>query len=297
MIFKSLVVASLLLAGPAAAASVTIETYRGPAEVSQSPSKVAVFDIAALDTITALGVKPVGVVQPLYVDYLKEQVAGAEAVGSLFEPDYETVAALQPDLIIAGGRSSKVVPQLKKLAPALDMTIGENAVTDGRARLAAYAKIFNKEAEAKALAEQLDTKLKTAQNAISGKGKALIIMTNGPKVTAYGTEGRFGWLHTALKLPEAVEQVEKATHGEAVSFEFINKANPDIIFVIDRLVAIGRDGTSAATTLDNALVHETNAWKNEQVIYLNAANLYIAGGGIQSMLATLDEITVAFSGS
>ncbi len=88
--------------------------------------------------------------------------------------------------------------------------------------------------------------------------------------------------------------MEQATHGEAISFEFIRDANPDILIVVDRLAAIGRDGERAQTTLDNALVHETTAWKTGKVIYLNSAPLYIASGGIQSMTMTLDEITTAF---
>ena len=115
-------------------------------------------------------------------------------------------------------------------------------------------------------------------------------MTNGPKVSAFGTGGRFGWLHDALDLPEAVESVGQNTHGEAISFEFIREVDPDILLVIDRLAAVGQDGDSARATLDNALVHETKAWKTGRVIYLSPAPIYISSGGIQSMTLTLDEI-------
>lgn len=102
-------------------------------------------------------------------------------------------------------------------------------------------------------------------------------------------------MHTAIELPEAVADVEKATHGEAISFEFIRDADPDVLIVIDRLSAIGREGEAAAATLDNALVQETNAWKNGKVIYLDSAPIYIAGGGIQSLMGTLDQLISGFS--
>ena len=79
------------------------------------------------------------------------------------------------------------------------------------------------------------------------------------------------------------------------SFEFIREANPDILLVIDRMAAIGQESEGARATLDNALVHETTAWKTGQVVHLSAAPIYIAGGGIQSMTRTLDEINAALT--
>lgn len=269
----------------------------GPAEVETDPGKIAVFDIGALDTLDALGVEVSGVVAPLFVDYVADTAAGAENVGSLFEPDFEAIAAGGYDLLIAGGRSSKVAPDLAKIAPTVDMTIWEDTVGQGLARLEAYGEIFGKQEEAAALRADFDAALSDAKNAVAGQGNALIVLTNGPTVSAYGASGRFGWLHTALDMPEAVEAVEDTTHGEAVSFEFIRDANPDILIVVDRAAAVGQNAEAAAATLDNALVQETAAWQSGKVIYLDPAPLYIAGGGIQSMIGTLNEITSAFSGT
>lgn len=280
----------LLVASPVAAQMVTVQTYRGPVEVSAEPEVIAVLDVASLDTLTALGVTADGVAGPLYVDYLEEVAAGAVTVGTLFEPDQEALAVMAPDLIIAGGRSYEAVPTLAKIAPTIDMTIWEDVVGQGLARLAAYGEIFGKEPEAKALAQSFEAKLESTRRQVAGQGRALIVMTVGPKISAYGANGRFGWLHTALDLPEAVPEVETTTHGEAISFEFIREADPDILIVIDRLAAIGQGGERARATLDNALVHETRAWKTGKVVYLDSAPLYIAGGGIQSMSMTLDQI-------
>ena len=289
--------ACALAATPAFAETVTIDTYTGPAQVEVNPAKIAVFDIGALDTLDALGVEVSGVVAPLFVDYVADTAEGADSVGTLFEPDFEAIAAGEYDLLIAAGRSSRVAPDLAKIAPTIDMTVWEDIVGQGLDRLDAYGEIFGKEAEAAALRLEFDAALADAQAAIAGQGNALIVLTNGPTVSAYGASGRFGWLHTALDLPEAVEAVEEATHGEAISFEFIRDANPNILIVVDRAAAIGQDAEAAAATLDNALVQETAAWQSGNVIYLDPAPLYIAGGGIQSMIGTLEEIIAAFSGS
>ena len=276
----------------ALAQSVEIETYRGPQEVNINPSKVVVLDIAALDTLAALGVEVDGVVNPLYVPYLN--AGSATAVGTLFEPNYEALAALAPELIIAGGRAHEVVPTLAELAPTIDMTIWEDTVGQGLSRLEAYGKIFDKQAVATAMAAELQVKIERARSSVADAGDVLILMTNGPKVSAYGSNGRFGWIHRTLSLSEAVPEVEQATHGEAVSFEFIKEANPDVLLVIDRLAAIGRESDGARATLDNALVRETNAWQHDRVIYLDSAPIYIANGGIQSLIVFLIQIIDAF---
>ncbi|MEP5154653.1 siderophore ABC transporter substrate-binding protein [Planktotalea sp.] len=291
--FRTLSFLLLILAAPVTAQNAIVETYRGESEVKARPRNVAVFDFAAFDTLSALGVKVQGLARPVYLPYLEDAADGTTPIGSLFEPDFEALFAMQPDLIIAGGRSSEQVSELAKIAPTLDMTIWEDTVGQGLARLAAYGTIFDKQMESTSLLISFADKLEKTKSALAGKGTALIVMTNGPKVSAYGIGGRFGWLHSALNLAEAVPSVEQSTHGEAISFEFIRDANPDILIVIDRMAAIGQDGASAQSTLDNALVHETNAWKTGRVIYLSSAPVYLAGGGIQSMSLTLDEIQTA----
>ena len=281
-------IASALVLSASMAQAVEIETAGGVVNVEDTPSKIAVFDVAAIDTLNALGVPIAGVPSNLYVDYLEAVSENSVEVGNIFEPDFEAINALGPDLIVVGGRSSAQGAALADFGQVIDMTIWVDTVGEGLARLEAYGELFGKEAEAAKLKSGFDAKLKATKIALEDEGKALILLTNGPKISAYGADGRFGWLYETLGLTGAVEDVEKATHGEAVSFEFIKDANPDLLIVVDRQAAIGRPGEAAEVTLDNALVAQTNAWKNGKVIYLNAADVYIAGGGIQSMMRTLD---------
>ncbi|WP_245418228.1 siderophore ABC transporter substrate-binding protein [Cohaesibacter haloalkalitolerans] len=280
------------------AAEITVDTAREPVTFAAQPEKVVVMDIAALDTMDALGVTPVGVPNKLYVQYLNHLEGKAEPIGSLFEPNFEAINALQPDLAVIGGRSAKQYEALEKVAPTIDMTIsGADMVGQAKKRLESYGALFNKRDKAAELEMAFDAKLAEAKAAVKGKGNALIILANGPKISTYGASGRFGWIHDAVGLPEAISTIEDATHGEAVSFEFIRDVNPDWLLVIDRSAAIGASGDAASTTLDNALVHETKAWKAGQVVYLDAANIYIASGGIQSMTHTINEIIKAFGGA
>lgn len=273
-----------------------VNTARGVQDVKVKPSRIAVFDLSAADTLTALGVKIDGIPKPYWIGYLKKPLAKAVSVGTLFEPNYEALFALKPDLIIAGGRSYKKVPELKRIAPTVDMTIwGPGHFKQVKARLKAFGEIFAITEKATSLEKQFDDKLAQLKEAIKGKGKGMIVLTNGSKITAFGRNSRFGWLHAEAGIPEAVPSTENKTHGEVISFEFIAKADPDWIFVIDRGAAIEQAGPSAKATLDNALMHKTRAWKEKRIIYLKPANMYLAGGGVQSIMQTMDGLIDAFS--
>ena len=285
---------AVTLAGASSAAD--IDTARGQVPIETTPATIAVFDIAAIDTLDSLGVKIAGLPSNLYLPELAHLKEGSAVVGDIFEPNLEALSELAPDLIIVGGRSSTQIEAASQVAPTIDMTMdGDDLVQQAKTRLTAYGALFGKQTEAEAGAKALDAVVEEAKTAVMGRGTALIVMTNGPKVTAYGPGSRFGWVHSALDLPAAVPDVEAATHGEAVSFEFIRNANPDWLFVLDRAAAIGSEDQNAKATLDNELVAETTAWKRSQVIYLPAGDFYIAAGGVNAMSRVFKAITDAYS--
>ncbi|MBD3838623.1 ABC transporter substrate-binding protein, partial [Brevundimonas sp.] len=171
-----------------------------------------------------------------------------------------------------------------------------DVVGDLRARLAAYGSLFDKGDAAAILTATLDDEIAAVQAEAKGRGTALILLTNGPKISAYGRGSRFGWLHTALGIPEAYPNLTPETHGDAISFEFIAEVDPDWLFVIDRGAAIGAGGASARETLDNPLVAGTKAAQNGHIVYLDAGSVYVAGGGYTALMTTLEQMRAALDG-
>lgn len=291
----ALLATALMTAPVAALAQITVDTAQGPVTLQDNPDSVAVYDMAALDTITALGVTPTGSIDNILVPALRDAAAGATPVGTLFEPDLEALAGLAPDLVIVGGRSSTQLAAVSQVAPAIDMTFGPDLLADARARIASYGTLFDKTAEAEALTAALDAGLADLRAAADGEGTALIVMTNGPKMSAYGRDSRFGWIFAATGLEEAVPGLDDATHGQAISHEFIAQADPDWLLVVDRGAAIGEDGQGAMETLRSDLVAGTTAWQQDQVIQMDPAAAYISAGGYASTMAVLDQLTQAFA--
>ncbi len=277
-------------------ADILAQTATGTVTLQTTPKSAAVFDIAAIDTLTALGVEVAGVPSKLYVDYLEPVAQSAAIVGTLFEPDYEKLAILAPDLIVVGSRTSELVDPLSRIAPVIDMTIsGTDILAQTRDRIAAFGAVFGKKERAARLAAELEDKITEVRNTLQGKGDALIILTNGNKISAFGQGSRFGWLHADLGLPMAASDLEAKNHGQAISFEFIAETDPDWLIVIDRGAAIGQQGAAQAT-LDNSLVANTKAAKSGRIVYLSSAPVYVAGGGASSVMRTLDELAEAFGG-
>ena len=68
----------------------------------------------------------------------------------------------------------------------------------------------------------------------------------------------------------------------------------DIIFVVDRSVAIGRSAKNP-NVLNNVLVNKTKAAKNGAIILLDTQVWYLSGGGIISLNKMISEVEAAFT--
>lgn len=279
--------------------TVAVTHAQGETEVPQKPGKVLVLDMASLDNLDALGIEISGVPGGVKPAYLAKYDAPEYAkIGTLFEPDYELIAAEEPDLIIVGGRSAAKYPDLAKIAPTIDLTTDNaNYVESVISNVETLGRIFGKEAEAGQRVDELRGAIAGLKETAVTAGKGLLVLTTGGKMSAYGPGSRFGMIHTEFGVPPAFEQQNTGSrHGQAASFEFILEINPDWLFVLDRDAAIGREGESARQFLDNDIVRRTTAWQNGQVVYLNSTNWYLVGGGLTALGQNVADIRTALSG-
>jgi iron complex transport system substrate-binding protein len=275
----------------------TIKHVQGELEINAVPQKVIGYSLAALDTLDVLGVTVDGLAGGTLPPYLaRYETNGAERVGTLFEPDFEAIAAIQPDLIIAGDRSAAKYADLAKIAPTIDLTIDRaNYLDSVRTTTQTLGQIFDKQAEATAAIADLDASLKALREKSAEAGNALVIITTGGRMSAHGPGSRFDVLYSDYGFKPAVEKLETGNHGQAISNEFLLETNPDWLFVVDRDAAIGREGSSAAQMLDNELVRQTSAWKNNQIVYLDSTSWYLVGGGLTAIKSNIQQLSDALS--
>ena len=277
-------------------AGLTVKTTRGDAKVPQNPERIAVYDLGMLDTLNKLGVKTGLSIDKNLLPYLDEYFKTTKPAGTLFEPDYEALNAYKPQLIIIGSRAAKAFDKLNAIAPTIEMTADTaNLKESAKERIDALAQIFGKQAEADKLKAEIDASFEAAKAAAQGKGKGLVILVNGGKLSAFGPSSRLGgWLHKDIGVPAVDEAIKEGSHGQPVSFEYLKEKNPDWLFVLDRGAAIGEEGQAAKDVLNNPLVAETTAWKKGQVVYL-VPETYLAAGGAQELLNASKQVTDAFN--
>lgn len=267
------------------------ETAVPAAEGGSGPSKVVVLDYSVLDSMDALGLgdRVVAVPTATLPEHLKKY-ADKKNAGTMAEPDIEGLAELQPDLILIGGRTVPKKDELAKIAKTVDLSVDANDFTASfQAKSRQLGELFGKTAEVDTKLKAIDDQIAATKAKAAGKGSALVVLVSGGKLSAFGPKSRFGIIHEQLGVTPAVTDLKVDKHGQPISFEFIAKANPDMLFVIDRDAAIGEQGKSAAEVLDNDLVAGTKAWKNKKVTYLDGGRWYLLGNG----LANLPEMVKA----
>ena len=283
--------------GPAVAESVTIRHSQGETTVEAPVGKVLILDINALDIADALGASPAGVLGSNLPEWLSDYTADSwPKVGTIFEPDYESIAAAGADLMIIGTRTAPTYPEMSALLPTVDLSLGTDHFASVMHNIAAVGQMVGKTAEAEARIAELQAKIAHLKEVAPQSGTALILVTNGGKLGAYGPSSRIGWIHTELGFAPVEDGIDDRFHGgDVISFEYILEKNPDWIFVVDRDAGVGDAGAGAAAVLDNALMAETKAVKAGRVVYLNPQAAYIAFGGFTAMQILLDQLTEALA--
>lgn len=278
-----------------AAETVLVKHRQGETAVSKNPERVLVFDLAILDILDSLGVEAYGVVGENFPTYLKKyESSDFPKVGSLFEPDYEAIHKIHPDLMIVAGRASAKFESLAKMGTAIDLTVDEDRLVESLVENThILGQIFGKEKEAREEIAKLQAKIDALKRASADQGSALIVMTSGTKMSAFGPGSRFGVIHKEFGIDAAVKGLDESRHGESIHAEFIKKTDPEWLFVVDRDAAIGNEG-GAEKVLDNELIHSTQAWSTGQVVYLDPVNLYVVGGGLHALSQIVEQLTDAY---
>lgn len=287
----------------------TITTGGVKKEVTQTfktnPRVVATFALEVADVFKEVGLKNTGIqifglakgesLTPSLNEFAADTYPN---VGTLFEPNYEVLGLMIPDLIILSGRASGTYDALKEAFPNADILDVSNANPHSFLKqqevFLNLGKLFTN------LTDILNSKInefKIAYEAISTNfpdKNVLFLMVNGDSISAYGIGSRFGFIYSELGMtPADKDGVILEAHGKTVNAEYISAVNPDIIMLFDRAQATGGSTSSLDLVTNNQLVKETKAGINKDIYILNPAAWYILPGGITStyqMIADLNQV-------
>ncbi|SHK70394.1 iron complex transport system substrate-binding protein [Clostridium cavendishii DSM 21758] len=274
---------------------IKIANELGEVTVNKKPKNVVVFDYGVLDALNKMGVDVKAMPKSSLPSYLSK-FKGSEYTdaGALFEPNFEKISELKPELIIIGGRQKKLSEEFKKIAPTILMNTEDNDYIGSFSKnVKTLGEIFDKQDVVEKELKQINDKIENLNKKVKESGKnALVVMASDGALSAYGEGSRFGMIHKEFGVPAADKKVESSNHGQKISFEYLVEKNPDNMLVIDR-TAIAGGKVSAKQALENDLVKTTKAYKENKITYLTPEIWYISTGGLEATNKMIDEIESA----
>ena len=278
----------------AAGEQIKLSSKAGEITIPANVSKIAVMDYTSLDTFVALGASdkviglPLSSAVPSSLASFKDgKYADFGAVNNV---NLEKLAAAQPQLVISADRLQKQTDALKQIAPTYHYSIDTNNYWQSfHEQTLNLAKIVGKTSEAEQKLKALDEEAAKLSEKTKGK-TALIVLVNNDKLMAFGQHSRFGLIHDKLGFTPADASIKVGTHGQSISYEYITEKNPDYLFVIDRASAVTGKSGGAEAALNNDIIKQSKAAKENHIVYLDANNWYLMNGGLNAMHEMVTEV-------
>ncbi|MFT7681680.1 MAG: iron complex transport system substrate-binding protein [Moritella dasanensis] len=277
---------------------IVIDHNLGKTVISHRPQRVAALDMNEVDFLDQLGVPIAGMVKDFVPHFLAKYKndENVRDLGSIVQPNMEKIYALKPDLILMTPLHANQYQALSELAPTLHFDVDfrnsqSNHLEVIKQHLLDLGEIFDKQALAQQKVAEIDAKVEQVLAVTSDRPEtALVVMHNNGSFSSFGLESRYGFVFDVLGVKPASTEIATSLHGQPVSSEFINQADPDILYIIDRTAVMEGIPNIDVERLANPLLRQTKAWKNGKVILVDADAWYITAASVTSLKIVIDDI-------
>lgn len=214
-----------------------------------------------MDIIHALGGKVVG--RPDTKLTLPEELKKAKIIGNAHQPNFEQIASLKPDVLVANNGFQKNVPTVEGQGTKVIIS-SANSVQDIQKNIELYGTVMKKEDKAKELNQKINDQMKKYEK--KSDVKALLVYgAPGTYLAALPTSlsgdvlEKTGGKNIASDFPETKEYPQYAQ----LSVERIIEANPDVIYLITH-----GDPKSVKKAFEGEMM-KNEAWKNLDAVKQN----------------------------
>lgn len=286
---------SVLFSTFSMAKTVTIEHWKGTIEIEQQPERVVAIGFGVIDALDKFGISPVAVANATNLpNYLSKYAKGKyPTAGSHFEPDFESIYTHKPDLIIIGPRAASKYDELSEIAPTMVFTanLKQDYWQSTQKQWRNLGKIFAIESKVEQTIADLDKQISTIRDYNQlNQIDAITLLSVGENITAFGAGSRFSSVYQDFGFTETVVKVDAGNHGDLVSFEYIMEANPSIILAIDRNQLDQSNSYDMSKSLDNDLIKQTDAYKQNKIALLDVDAWYLSIAGVSSTEQMVKDI-------
>ncbi|KFN04086.1 ABC transporter substrate-binding protein [Bacillus clarus] len=227
----------------------------------KAPKSFATLSVGDMNIIHALGGKVIG--RPDTNLTLPEDLKKAQVIGNAHQPNFEQIASLKPDLLVANNGFQKNIPTVEGQGTKV-MISSANSIKDIQKSIEAYGTVMQKEDKAKELNQSINDQMKKYEK--KSDVKALLV---------YGAPGTYlaalpnslsgdilektGGKNIAAEFPKMKEYPQYAQ----LSVERIIEANPEVIYLITH-----GDPEGVKKAFEGEMM-KNEAWKNLEAVKQN----------------------------
>ncbi|WP_425423371.1 ABC transporter substrate-binding protein [Shimazuella kribbensis] len=279
---------------PEPASTISIKHAMGTTNVPTAPKRIVVLTSEGTEALLALGIKPVGAVQPYngnpWYDHTKDKLQGVKLLGDESAPNLEAIASLKPDLIIGNKmRQEKVYAQLSAIAPTV---FSEELRGDWSQNFQLYAKAINKEAEGKNVLDAYNKHVEQTKQALGDlvNKKVSVVRFMPGQTRIYQLDSFTGVIFKQLGFQRPANQ-NKNEFAIQVAREQIPEMDADILFYFTYDKPTDKGGSKLEQEFTNDplwkalnVVQQKHAFKVDDVVWNTA-------GGILAANTMLDQLT------
>lgn len=238
-------------ASPAASGPITVEGATGTLTLPQAPSRIVALEWSLVENVLALGVAPVGIADvegyKTWVNVPLELPSDVADVGQRLEPSLESIAALEPDLILTSeGRHEPIQDALSDIAPTL--MIPADVIGDDEPPLAHNEESFRLIAAALGRTEAADAVIAEVEQtiadgaaAIDAAGKAgapyVVVQAftseNVPTMRIFSNDAQIGQTLTELGLENVWQGAGETSGFDTVTVEaLVEVADANFFYIV-----------------------------------------------------------------
>lgn len=279
----------------------------GVIKLEETPQTIVSYDMAVIDSLDYLGIA-VAAMPNVHEREAFKKYAHTKAVGTLFEPDYNELSTLKPDLIFASRRTADKQNDLNKVAPVAYYAVNNfQFLDDFRENNLNLGKAFSKTAEVEAKLADIDADLARLHDLTKEQsGAFMMVFDNGNIVNQVpGDLLGFAYEVTGLRPvlpardPNATAQprpqpgspeAKAAVERQAQQIQEVATANPDWLIIFDRKQMSSGELTADKTLKNHPLLAQIDAVKNNRIIYIDPVEWYLVVGGLNNFHGMVKQL-------
>lgn len=278
--------------------SFTVKHAMGETTIKGTPQRIVMLTTQGVETLLALGVKPVGAVGSFtdpgnFYDFVKPQLEGVKVVGSESQPNLEAIAALKPDLILGMKfRQEKIYQQLSAIAPTVFV---DEPRGDWKENFKLFAEATNKKAEGDKVIADWEKRVAEFKEKFGDKlnTKVSLVRFMPGRVRIYYKNTFTGAILNELGVARPDAQ-NKDDFAAEVQKERIPEMDGDIMFYF-----VYETGNGGAGKLEQEWTNDS-LWKNLKVVKNKKAFkvddvIWNTSGGVLAANKVLDELNEYFT--